>query len=351
MAFSSPPELDTLAALDEALHPLGYRISQQVRVLDAVRAAAADPKTTTVAGPRMLDCFLPAMRDVAGPFGKDHRWLRPGDWDYAFRSHFDFVVQEGLQSEHPTHPLFAVEFDGGWSHSDPAAQRRDQRKNRLCAASGLPLVRLDDASLHRRERFSVIEWLARLWAAYRSEMPRLIAERDAEVEAMPEEELAAAGSFLLGESPDLDVEFSFELEHPFPPIRRAAARMASRYGFQWWEVDAIAPDPDRPRWTVHSWRPPCPSLNPGLVERWTCELPLVGPQGQRDEITAVADVRRGYPLHDDEPDLSWDAFYTGQLGFLPAGPWTSAPDLLGKAMCLHNTLLKVENHIKRHDRR
>ena len=34
--FSSPSEIDTLAALDKALQPLGYRISQQVRVIDPV---------------------------------------------------------------------------------------------------------------------------------------------------------------------------------------------------------------------------------------------------------------------------------------------------------------------------
>jgi hypothetical protein len=45
VAFSTPySEIETLAApLDEALRPLGYRISQQVRGLDAVKAAAADP--------------------------------------------------------------------------------------------------------------------------------------------------------------------------------------------------------------------------------------------------------------------------------------------------------------------
>jgi hypothetical protein len=251
--FSSPPEIETLAALDEALQPLGYRISQQARVLDAIKAAAADPRTTTALGPSLPDDVLPAMRPGAGPLGTDHPWLRPGDWSYAFRSNFVFVVQEGLQSEHPTHPLFAVEFDGAWVHSDPDVQRRDERKNRPCAASGLPLVRLDDASLQRRERFSVIEWLAQLWAAYRSAMPGLIADRNATADLLTEEEVAAAGPFLLGEYLHLDVELMFQSEHPFPAVRRAADRLASRHGLQWAEVDAIALDPDHPRWRVGTW--------------------------------------------------------------------------------------------------
>lgn len=44
--------------------------------------------------------------------GPRHPWLRPGDWDYAFKAHFDFVVHAPLAERHATHPLFAVEFDG-----------------------------------------------------------------------------------------------------------------------------------------------------------------------------------------------------------------------------------------------
>ena len=43
MAFSYPPEVETLAALDGVLHPLGYHVSQQVRLMDAIEAAAENP--------------------------------------------------------------------------------------------------------------------------------------------------------------------------------------------------------------------------------------------------------------------------------------------------------------------
>jgi hypothetical protein len=214
------------------------------------------------------------------------------------------------------------------------------------------LVRINDSFLHPRERLSVVEWLAGLWAARRSEMPDLLAKRDAEIEAMPEEELEAAGLWLLGERPDLDVDLVFRLEHPFPPVCRLAERLAVTYGFQWSQVDAIAPDPQRPRWRVTSWLPAVPSLTTGLVEHWLCELRLIGPDGQTAELQGLADVQHGYPLHDGETEDSWDTFSAGRLPYLPTGPWTQASYVLGEALCLHNTLIEVEHCLRReHHRR
>ncbi len=126
--------------------PLGYSISQKVRVLDVVRAASDSPEITTPVGPSLGDMLMPALRADAGPFCQGHPWLRPGDWDYAFKSHFDFVVHAPLGERHATQPLFAVEFDGP-SHRQRDVRVRDCRKNRLCAASGLPPVRIDDTFL------------------------------------------------------------------------------------------------------------------------------------------------------------------------------------------------------------
>jgi hypothetical protein len=109
----------------------------------------------TAVGSRRGCLPLPATRKSAGPLCSTHAWLRPGDWNYAFCSHFDFVVHEGLDGKHPTHPLFAVEFDGSSWHSTPDARRRDQRKNRLCLASGLPLVRINDTFLQCREQLQL----------------------------------------------------------------------------------------------------------------------------------------------------------------------------------------------------
>jgi hypothetical protein len=186
--------------------------------------------------------------------------------------------------------VVAVEFDGARTHVNVESRRRDLRKNRLCAASGLPLVRVDDRFLHRRERLSVVEWLAGLWAAHRSEMPGLLVERDAEIEAMSEEELEAAGLWLLGERPDLDVDLVFRLEHPFPPVRRLAERLAVTYGFQWSEVNAFV-RPATPRWRVASWLPALPSRTTGLVDHWRCKLWLAGPGAQTAEVQGLADVQ------------------------------------------------------------
>jgi Protein of unknown function (DUF2726) len=350
VAFSTPPEVQTFAALSSALAPLGYSVSQKARVLDCVRAAAENPEATRSVGWSLADLIVPGLRAAAGPFGLTHPWLRPGDWSYAFRAHFDFVVHEGIVGEYPTHPLFAVEFDGAGAHARPAARRRDLAKNRLCAASGLPLVRINDTFLYPRERLSLVEWLARLWAAYRAEMPDLIAERDATVEAMPEEQLREAGPFLLGEYPDLDVEFIFELEHPFPPAREVAKRLASRYGFQWSWIDVRPAVLLRRRWKVTRFIPPVPILNDGLIERWRCELSLSGPAGQTTTLQGIADVPRGYPLDEGPVADSWAALLAGRLPYLPAGPWTTAPSMLGKALCIHNTLIEVERYLRRNDR-
>jgi Protein of unknown function (DUF2726) len=351
VAFSTPPKVQTFVALNHALAPLGYSISQKARVLDCVRAAAENPRASTPVGSSLADWVIPALRELAGPFGPAHPWLEEGDWRYAFKAHFDFVVHEKLDGQHPTHPLFAVEFDGASTHVGVESQKRDLRKNRLCAASGLPLVRINDTFLHRRERPSVVEWLAGLWAAHRSEMPGLLADRDAEVEAMSEEELAEAGLWLLMERPDLDVDLVFRLGHPFPPVCRLAERLAFKYGFQWSEVRAIAPKPQRRRWRVTRWLPAIPSMNGSLVQRWECKLWLVGPDARTAELEGLADVQQGYPLHDGETEDSWHALFAGRLPYLPAGPWTQAPYVVGEALCMHNILIEVEHYLRRESHR
>jgi hypothetical protein len=348
VAFSTHSEVGTFAALSGVLAPLGYCISQKARVLDCVRAAAENPEATTPVGTTLADYAIPALRKAAGRLGPVHPWLQDGDWSYAFRSHFDFVVHEQLEGEYPTHPLFAVEFHGAQAHATSAARRRDLAKNRLCAASGLPLVRVDETFLHRRERLSIVEWLAQLWAAYRAEMPGLLGERDAEIQAMTDEQIAEAGVGLLMEYPELDVDFIFRLQHPFPPAQQLAERLASRYGFQWSEVRVRTVD--RPRWRVTRWFPASPFPNDALVERWRCELWLDGPAGQATKIRGVADVRRGYRLHEGQIADSWDALLAGRLPYLPAGPWTTAPGSLGEALCTHNALIGVEHYLRRNDK-
>jgi hypothetical protein len=66
-------------------------------------------------------------------------------YDYALRSHYDFVV-----SDSEDRPLFAVEFDGP-SHDGPIQGLRDSRKGNLSDRFGLPLLRIRARDLHRTE--------------------------------------------------------------------------------------------------------------------------------------------------------------------------------------------------------
>jgi hypothetical protein len=66
VAFSTPPEVQTFAALNQALAPLGYSISQKARVLDCVRAAAENPKASTPTGSSLADWIIPGLAVRSG---------------------------------------------------------------------------------------------------------------------------------------------------------------------------------------------------------------------------------------------------------------------------------------------
>ena len=143
----------------------------------------------------------------------------------------------------------------------------------------------------------------------------------------------------------------FQQEQRWQAMEQAqqlAERLASRYGFQWSEVRVRTVD--RPRWRVTRWFPASPFPNDALVKRWRCELWLDGPAGQATKIRGVADVRRGYRLHEGQIADSWDALLAGRLPYLPAGPWTTAPGSLGEALCTHNALIGVEHYLRRNDK-
>jgi hypothetical protein len=147
------------------------------------------------------------------------------------------------------------------------------------------------------------------------------------------------------------VDLVFRLEHPFPPVPRLAERLAVKYGFHWPVVNAIVLDPHQPRWRVARWLPAVPSQTTGLVEQRRCELRLVGADGRTAELQGLADVRRGYPLHEGEVADSWDAFFAGRLPYLPAGPWTQASYVVGEALCMHNVLIEVGHFLRRESHR
>lgn len=345
MGFSTRPEIQTLASLERALGDFGYLISQKTRVLDVIRAAAELPSAPT-RGPSMMDVIVPSLVAAAGPVGPQHPWLRPGDWDYAFKSHFDFVVHAPLTDRHATQPLFAVEFDGP-GHEDPSTHERDLRKNRLCLAAGLPLLRVDETFLHRRDHLNLIDWCASLWAAHRRDMPGLLATRDAEIADLDPALLDEAGFWLLGERPDLDVDLIFRLEHPYPPAQRLAERLARRYGFLWSEANA---KPPKPQWKASPYKWPMPTLSGVLTETWRCWVAIreaAAPSERVHEVTGIVQVSTGYPLDDGPIDDSLATIAAGRMPYLPAGPWMGAANLIGEALCLHNTLVEVEHWLAR----
>lgn len=338
--------------LHAALASLGYSISQKARVLDYVSAAAADPEASPVGPLTLADELTTRPRAGAGPLRNDHPWLRPWDWGRAFKMHFDFVVHESpLHPTRPTHPLFAVEFDGITTHNTPGVRQRDLSKNRLCAASGLQLLRIDHTFLYRRERLSTIFWLAQLWHAYRTDMPRMLADRDRAINSMSPEEFEAAGEFLFAERPDLDVHFVLGLEHPFPPVQTVAARLANQYGFWWSEVSEATARDAEPRWKVSSYTPATSVQTSGLIERWETTLEIHAPGDETRTLTGRADVRIGYPLSDDPAySDSWTAIAEGRLPWLPAGPFRAASTYLGKALCTHNALIEIEHYLRKRSR-
>lgn len=348
-AMPNESELRTFAELHKALNDRGYFISQKVRVLDAVEEAAKRPEATAVQTAAIGTELLTLWRQAAGPFGEHHPWLEAGDWSYAFRSHFDFVVHAPWGEKYPQHPLFAVEFDGP-SHESAEARQRDYRKNRLCLASGLPLLRVDDRLLWTSDqRLSLVQWLVDCWADYRENFADWKKERDEEYNELSDWE--KDDPWMLADHPELDIDWVFDISHGFPLNAALARRMARRYGFAWpggvREVDW----PESPRWQVTRWMPPIQMLDAGFRERWVSDLWLNGPDGAEVHLQGLYAVDQAYPLGPGEADVSWVAFEQGERPpFLPAGPWLHAPVLLGKEMTIRSALRHIEEWLHAHAR-
>jgi len=84
-------------------------------------------------------------------------------FDFALRSHFDFVVAD---SQHM--PLFAVEFDGPHHARDERARSNDLKKNAVCNAFDFPLARVRDEHIFRKARgMDYLTWLTELFFSFR----------------------------------------------------------------------------------------------------------------------------------------------------------------------------------------
>lgn len=111
--------------LQEYAAEWGYRVQLKMRLSDAIDAEGD-------------------VRD-----GRERNFLRT--------SHLDFVLvsDESL-------PVLAVEYDGPQHLTDPIQIARDQIKDRLCAAAGLPLLRIDSGYMRKSGKWRVLKYI--LWA-------------------------------------------------------------------------------------------------------------------------------------------------------------------------------------------
>lgn len=77
---------------------------------------------------------------------------------FALQSHFDFLICDENQT-----PLFAIEFDGP-SHRDQVQQRRDTKKDELCARFDLPILRINTNHLLKKyNKASLLQWIISAW--------------------------------------------------------------------------------------------------------------------------------------------------------------------------------------------
>jgi hypothetical protein len=260
---------------------------------------------------------------------------------------FDFVVHDAVTHK----PLFAVEFDDG----EPDPHVFD--KNLLCATAFLGLLRFDARHLLEIEELSLVAWLARLWRTYETAMPGMLADRDAEIAAMDKDELEAAGPFLFGERPDLDVEYVFNLEHPYPPLLAIAERLWTRHravGTLLRELAQLDLGDVTPQWALIE-DDGLPRLGDRIrqryrhvarVKRW----PSITDGPAVATFTGVYDVELAYPV-DDRPtptvDEQWASFFTeGRFPYaLP--PYGVGLPSLGPQVAWYNALRDVEGWLDR----
>jgi len=118
----------------------------------------------------------------------------PGDWmgsrrdlgTYALQSHLDFVMVDDETSV----PRFAVEIDGAQHSRDPRQRQRDLKKDELCRAAGLPLLRVNSEFGRREGRHILLKYICD--AFYKS----VVFEAAQESGAIPRDEPYWHASFI-----------------------------------------------------------------------------------------------------------------------------------------------------------
>jgi hypothetical protein len=73
---------------------------------------------------------------------------------YGLQAHFDFIICRDSWN-----PAYAIEFDGHY-HTTPQQQARDAKKDQLCKAGGLPILRINSNHLTKAfGRLTLLGWL------------------------------------------------------------------------------------------------------------------------------------------------------------------------------------------------
>lgn len=67
--------------------------------------------------------------------------------DLFYSGRFDFVVYERLGEQEL--PVLAIELDGKEHYEDEVVRHRDQKKNRICEAHHLQLIRVENSYARR----------------------------------------------------------------------------------------------------------------------------------------------------------------------------------------------------------
>ncbi|MFD7294761.1 DUF2726 domain-containing protein [Streptomyces sp. NPDC059897] len=298
--------------------------------------ATADTLYWVNAKTRLEDVFTPSRSDPED----ERRFLRDAHFDYT------------LHRQSSNTAIWAFEFDGPGHRTDPDAIRRDILKNRICAKANLPILRIEDELLEAIDGISLLEWLIKRWMIHKRIIPGMISERNKNAAAIPEEEWDALqiSEGLFSTPPELDVDFLFNLNNPYPPLQKTSTRLLNTYGIR--EGLSLELDPNWREMTAEvtwelSTEGPLPDLaNHGMYSRSFCEVELrrageSWPSKPRFATTGEYMARIAYPTFPNQRtpfDLNPKTKELGLCGPPHGGSlWAAGPQI-----AWHKALMEVE---------
>jgi hypothetical protein len=165
----------------------------------------------------------------------DTPWLTEADYELFPTTSVDVLVFNTVDE-----PVWAII----WDHEHTGTYDTDRMHlARVCAALNLPLLRANDAlATLPHDGEILLRWLVRRWLAYEHQAPGLYAQQQADLEAIPADEVEAAGIWLMTDHPELDVEMIFDLENPLPSLTRITERLALKHRVALWMSHGASPE-------------------------------------------------------------------------------------------------------------